>query len=78
MNGFSGTNIKRLGHFISPNLVDERPNIGLINIEYNNITHNTVDQIDMKDIMNRLINVGKKCLSYRAKEMIILSIFMKK
>ena len=78
MNGFSGTNIKRLGHFISPNLVDERPNIDLINIEYNDITHTTVDQIVMKDIMNRLVNVGKKCLSYSVKEMMILSIFMKK
>ena len=78
MNGFSGTNIKRLGHFISPNLVDERPNIDLINIEYNDITHTTVDQIVMKDIMNRLVNVGKKRLSYSVKEMMILSIFMKK
>ena len=32
----------------------------------------------MKDIMNRLVNVGKKCLSYSVKEMMILSIFMKK
>lgn len=78
MNSFNGTNIKRLGHFISPNLVDERPNIDLINIEYNDITHTTVDQIVMKDIMNRLVNVGKKCLSYSVKEMMILSIFMKK
>ena len=78
MNGFSGTNIKRLGHFISPNLVDQRPNIDLTNIECNDITHNTVEQIDMKDIMNRLINFGKKCLSYSVKEMIILSIFMKR
>ena len=78
MNSFNGTNIKRLGHFISPNLVDERPNIDFINIEYNDITHTTVDQIVMKDIMNRLVNVGKKCLSYSVKEMMILSIFMKK
>ena len=78
MNSFNGTNIKRLGHFISPNVVDERPNIDLINIEYNDITHTTVDQIVMKDIMNRLVNVGKKCLSYSVKEMMILSIFMKK
>ena len=78
MNSFNGTNIKRLGHFISPNLVDERPNSDLINIEYNDITHTTVDQIVMKDIMNRLVNVGKKCLSYSVKEMMILSIFMKK
>ena len=78
MNSFNGTNIKRLGHFISPNVVDERPNIDLINIEYNDITHTTVDQIVRKDIMNRLVNVGKKCLSYSVKEMMILSIFMKK
>ena len=75
MNGFSGANIKRLDHFITPTLVED---IVIIHVGSKDVTHNTVDQIDVKDIVNRIINIGKKCLSYGVKEVIILSIFIKK
>ena len=78
LNGFSGANIKRLDHFITPTLVEDRPDIVIIHIGSNDITYNTVDQIDVKDIANRIVNIGKKCLSYGVKEVIILSIFIKK
>ena len=77
LNSFSGTNVKRLDHFISATLVEDRPDIVLIQIEPNNITHNTVKQINVKDIMNRIIDIEKKCLPYFVKEVIISSIFMK-
>ena len=50
----------------------------IIRIGSNDVTHNTGDQIDVKDIVNRIINTGKKCLSYGVKEVIISSIFIKK
>ena len=50
----------------------------IIRIGSNDDTHNTVDQIDVKDIVNCFINIGKKCLSYRVKEVVISSIFFKK
>ena len=78
LNGFSGANIKRLDHFITPTLVEDRPDIVIIHIGSNDITHNTVDQIDVKDLVNCIINIGKKCLSYGVKEVIISSIFIKK
>ena len=78
LNSFSGTNIKRLDHFIPPTLVEDRPDIVLIQIEPNNITHNTVKQINVKDIMNPIIDIEKKCLPYCVKEVIMWSIFMKK
>ena len=77
LNAFSGANIKRVDHFITPNLVEDRPDIVIIHIGSNYITHNTVDQIDVKDIVNHTINIGKKCLSYGVKEVIISSIFIK-
>ena len=77
LNGFSGANIKRLDHFINSTLVEDRPDIVRIHIGSNDITDNTVDQIDVKDIANRIVNIGKKCLSYGVKEVIILSIFIK-
>ena len=78
MNGFSGANIKHLDNFITPTLLEDRPDIVIIHIGPNDITHNTVIQIDVKDIVNRIINTGKKCLSYDVREMIISSIFIKK
>ena len=77
LNAFSGANIKRVDHFITPNLVEDRPDIVIIHIGSNYITHTTVDQIDVKDIVNHTINIGKKCLSYGVKEVIISSIFIK-
>ena len=78
MNGFSGANIKHLDNFITPTLLEDRPDIVIIHIGPNDITHNTVIQIDVKDIVNRITNTGKKCLSYDVREMIISSIFIKK
>ena len=78
MNGCSGANIKRLDHFIIPTLVEDRPDIFIIHIRSNDITHNKFGQIDVKDIANRIINTGKTCLSYGVKEVIISSIFIKK
>ena len=78
LNGCSGANIKRLDHFIIPTLVEDRPDIFIIHIRSNDITHNKFGQIDVKDIANRIINTGKTCLSYGVKEVIISSIFIKK
>ena len=78
LNGFSAGNIKHLDHFTTPTLVEDQPDIVIIHIGSNDITHNTVNQTDVKDIVNRIINIGKKCLSYGVKELIISSIFMKK
>ena len=78
LNSFSEANAKRLDHFISPTLVEDRPDIVIIHIGSNDITYNRVDQIDVKDIVNRIIKIGGKCLSYGVKEVIISSMFMKK
>ena len=78
LKGFSGANTKPLDHFITLTLVEDRPGIVIIHIGSNDITHNTVNQIDVKVIVNGIINTGKKFLSYGVKEMIISSIFIKK
>ena len=78
LNDFSGANIKRLDHFITPTLVEDRPDIVIIHVGSIDITHNAVDQIDVKDIVNRIISIRKKCLSSGVKEVIISSIFIKK
>lgn len=78
MNGFSGAIIKRFNHFNTPTLVEDGPDIVIIPIGSNDITHNTVDKIDVKDIVNLIINIERKGLYYGVKDMIKLSIFIKK
>ena len=63
LNGFSGASIKRLDHFITPTLVEDQPDTMIIHMGSNDTTHNTVDQMDVKDIVNRIMNIRKKCLS---------------
>ena len=77
LNGFSGANSKRLDHFITPSLVKDLRDLAIIHIGSNEITHNAVDQLDVKNIANRIIFIGKKCLPYSAKELIISSMFIK-
>ena len=78
LNGFSGANIKRLNHYITPILEEDRPDIVILHIGCNDITHRTIDNIDIKDISNQLIDIGKKCKSYGGKEVIFSSILVKK
>lgn len=58
MNGFSGANINCLDHFITPTLVEDGPDIHIviIHIESNDITHNTVGQIDVKHVVSCIKN----------------------
>ena len=78
LNNFNGTTINRLDHFITPILEEDRPDIVIIHVGSNDITHNTINNIDAKDISKRIIDIGKKCLLYDVKEVKISSIFIKR
>ena len=78
MNSFSGATINRLDHFITPILEEDRPEIVIIHIGSNDITHNTISNIGAKSISKLIIDIEKKCLLYDVKEVIISSIFIKR
>ena len=78
MNSFSGATINGLDHFITPILEEDRPDIVIIHVGSNDITHNSINNIDAKGISKRIIDTGKKCLLYGVKEVIISSIFIKR
>ena len=78
MDGFSGTNVKCPSNFVIPAMEKDRPDNAVIHIRSNDITHKTARQIEMKDMANHIINIGKKCLSYRAKEVILSPVLIKK
>ena len=78
MNSFSGATINRLGDFTTPILEEDRPDIVIIHVGSNDITHNTINNIYAKGISKRIIDIGKKCLLYGVTEVIISSIFIKR
>ena len=78
LNSFSGTTINRLDHFVTPILEEDQSKIVIIHMGSNDITHNTINNIDAKSISKRIIDIGKKCLLYGVKEVIISSIFIKR
>ena len=61
LNSFSGVIINRLYHFITPVLEEDRPDIVIIHVGSNDITHNTINNIDAKGISKRIIDIGTKC-----------------
>ena len=61
LNNFSEANINRLDHFISPIMEEDRPDIVIIHVGSNDITHNSINNIDAKGISKRIIEIGKKC-----------------
>ena len=64
-------------HFITPIFEEDRPDIVINHVDSNDITHNTINNIDAKDISKRIIDIEKKCLLYGVKEVIVSSVFIK-
>ena len=75
---FNAATINRLDHFITPISEEDRPDIVIIHVGSNDITHNAINNIDAKGITKRIKDFGKKCLLYGVKEVIISSIFIKR
>ena len=71
LNSFSGATINRLDHFITPTLKEDRPDIVIICVGSDDIMHNTINDIDAKVISKCILDIGKKCLPYGVKEVII-------
>ena len=78
LNSFSGATINRLDYFITPILEEDRPDILIIHIGSNYITHNTISNINAKGISKRIIDIGKKSLLHGVKEVIILYQYLSK
>ena len=78
LSSFRGANIKRLNHFITPTLAEDRPDIVIIHVGCNDIIHENIDQINAADVSKRLIEIGEKCKSYGVKEVIFSSILLKR
>ena len=61
---FSGSNAKQQNYNTNPTLVDEQPNTVIVHIGPNDITKFNYSKVDVEDLAQRIIDVGKKCKSY--------------
>ena len=66
VNCFSGATIKRLGHHILPTLHEDKPDIVLIHVGSNDITHSS--EVDPKEVAKGIVDLALKCKLYGAKE----------
>ena len=56
---FSGSNTKQLNYYANPTLVDEQPNTVIVHIGSNDITKFNYSKVDVEDLAQRIIDVGK-------------------
>ena len=75
---FSGSNTKQLNYYANPTLVDEQPNTVIVHIGSNDITKFNYSKVGVKELAQRIIDVGKKCKSYGVNNIAISSILVRK
>ena len=71
---FSGANSKQLDHYITPTLVDDRPDAAILHVGTNDILSNANDT----ELANNIINVGLNCKNHGVSNVFISSILVKK
>ena len=77
-NVFWGANIKRLHEFIQPTLHEDKPDTVLIHIGSNDIIPSKQHDLNVKDIVQRIIDIGLYCRECGVKYVIISSILVKR
>ena len=60
---FSGATMHQLDYYVVPTLLDGTPKIVVIDIGSNDITGSKIKQINLDDLVQRIINIVLKCRS---------------
>ena len=76
-NIFRDAKVKCLLHFIQPTH-DDKPDMVLIHIGSNDIIPSKQHDLNVKDVVQRIIEIGLYCWECGAKDVIISSILMKR
>ena len=75
---FIGSNTKQLNYYANPTLVDEQPSMAILHIGSNDINKFNYGKVDVEDLAQRIIDIGKKCNSYRVNNNAISPISVRK
>ena len=73
---FSGANTKQLDPYVTPVLVEEKPQTVIIHIGSNDITKFNYHDVDVNDLANRILQVGLKCRYYGVESIATLSVLV--
>ena len=68
-NVFRGSTIKRLSRFVTPPLVEDKPDIIIIIHVTNDITKQNMNIVNPSKLTDGIINIEKLCASYGVKDM---------
>ena len=74
---FSGAKTEDLHHYIIPSLLKEKPDIVVIHVGSNSITHKIFEDFNADKLADEIIGIGKMCTQYGVKDVIFSSIFVK-
>ena len=77
-NVFQGANIKRLHHFIQPTFHENKPDTVLTHIGSNDIIPSKQHYLNVKYVVERIIDIGLYCKECSVKDVIISSVLVKR
>ena len=75
---FSGSNTNQLNYYENPTLVHEQPNTVIAHVNSNHISKFNDSKVDVEDLAQRIIEIGKKQKSYGVNNIAISSILVRK
>ena len=75
---FPGAPVEHFDHHITPTLLYNKPDTIVMHIGSNNVTNKTVDNLDARDLAEKIVAIGKRCLEAGIGEVVISSIFTKR
>ena len=77
IKSFPGAKVEELQHYVTPHLKAQKPNISIIHVGGNNVNLKNLEDINVDEISENIVNVGKKCASFNS-TVFISSILVKK
>ena len=77
IKSFPGAKVEELQHYVTPHLEAQKPDISIIHVGGNNVNLKNLEDINVDEISENIVNVGKKCASFNS-TVFISSILVKK
>ena len=74
---FSGASTKDLEYYVTPTLIEEKPDIDFIHIDSNDIDFQQLRHNTVENIGKYIINIGQKCRESGVSNVIISSVLVK-
>ena len=78
LKSYSGANLQHFAHHITPTLLYEQPDSLVIHIGSNDVVRRNLDTLDVEQLAQGIIEVGKRCFAHGVKNVMISSIFTKR